>query len=86
MLIRSIVIRMHSFTLLFALQEARALTPRPPRELPAVERLLGADGLATLKAAIVRHRCALQSCHAYICILMVTSVYEGCAQSREDAM
>lgn len=38
-------------------QVGRALTPRPGRELPAAERMLGADGLATLKAAIDRHKC-----------------------------
>ncbi len=49
------------------LQAGRALTPRPSRELPAAERMLGAEGLATLKAAIDDHKCAcnllLLYCH-----------------------
>ena len=44
-----------------ARQAGRAMTPRPSRELPAAERLLGADGLATLKAAIDRHKCVRSS-------------------------
>jgi len=40
------------------MQAGRALTPRPSRELPAAERMLGAEGLATLKAAIDDHKCA----------------------------
>ena len=39
------------------IQAGRALTPRPGREMPAAERMLGADGLATLKTAIDRHKC-----------------------------
>ena len=45
-------------TLASKVQAGRALTPRPSRELPAAERMLGAGGLATLKAAIDDHKCA----------------------------